>query len=144
MSHIEENNLTELQENWLATLQACNTSGKSMVAYARDNDLIVKDLYTWKEVLIAKGLLPQTHKPRFTKAVIQNSNRLSDECRIIFPNGVTVVISGNAGEINLTSLLSRDYTIYRTTFSSNYATSSLFQKEFAPSSSEFVILMIQF
>ena len=105
MSTIDENNLTELQADWLTTLQACKTSGKSMVAYARDNDLIVKDLYTWKKVLIAKGLLPQNHTPRFTKAVIENSNRLSDECRIILPNGVTVVLSGNAREMSLTNLL---------------------------------------
>ena len=106
MSDIQENNLTELQADWLATLQACKSSGKSMVAYARDNDLIVKDLYTWKKVLIAKGLLPQTHTPRFTKANIQHSTDLGHECRIILPNGVTVVIFGNAGEMSLTRLLS--------------------------------------
>jgi len=105
MSHIEENNLTERQAEWLAILKACQSSGKSMAAYARDNDLVVKDLYTWKTVLVTKGILSRTDSVGFVKAMIKKPVSHAGEYRVELPNGITVVMPGVADEAGLMNLL---------------------------------------
>ncbi len=105
MSNSEENNITELQAEWLAVLKSCESSGQSMVAYARDNDLIVKDLYTWKKVLVTKGILPRTQSAGFVKAAITKPMSQAGHCRIILPNGISVLIPEVADEAGLMDLL---------------------------------------
>lgn len=105
MSDIEENPVTELQAEWLSVLKACESSGQSMVAYAKANNLIVKDLYTWKKVLVTKGILPRTQSAGFAKAAIKIPTNHRSECRIILPNGVAVVMPHVSDEISLLVLL---------------------------------------
>jgi len=107
MSNIEENTLTERQAEWLAVLKACESSGKSMAAYARENDLVVKELYKWKTVLVTKGVLPQTQSTGFMKAKIKTPLSPAGNCRIILPNGVAVVMPEVADEASFLDLLRR-------------------------------------
>ena len=83
MSNIEENPITELQAEWLAVLKACESSGQSMAAYARANNLVVKDLYKWKQVLVTKGISPRTQSVRFVKATIKKKPNHENECRVV-------------------------------------------------------------
>ena len=105
MSDNEEINITELQAKWLAVLKACESSGQSMVAYARDNDLIVKDLYTWKKVLVSKGILPHPGARQFSKVIVEDPVTLAHECRIVFPNGISVIMAGVTDELALNKIL---------------------------------------
>jgi len=105
MSNNDENNITELQAEWLAVLKACEASGQSMVAYAKDNNLTVKDLYTWKKVLVTKGLLPRNESRGFVKAIVKMPVSHIGECRLILPNGIVVIIENVADEPSLMGLL---------------------------------------
>ena len=105
MSNIEENPITEQQAEWLAVLKACESSGQSMAAYARANNLVVKDLYKWKQVLVTKGILPRTQSVRFVKATIKKKPNHENECRVVLPNGVAVVMPHIFDETSLLTLL---------------------------------------
>jgi len=76
-----------------------------MVAYARDNNLTVKDLYTWKKVLVTKGLLPRTESRGFTKAIIKTPVSHVGGCRVLLPNGIAVVMPNIIDETGLQDLL---------------------------------------
>jgi len=94
MPKSNKNNLTKLQAKWLKIINACESSGKSIRAYADAKGLVVQDLYAWKKVLMSKGIL---RRPvRFDKAVLVESSTTPFECRVLLPNGVTVVMSGLA------------------------------------------------
>jgi len=98
--------LTKLQSKWLAIIKACEASGKSMRAYADAKGLVAQNLYAWKKVLIAKGLIPRESAGRFIKATIIKPVKNAHECQIILPNGVTVVVT-NFIEDQLGDLLSK-------------------------------------
>ncbi|VAW74733.1 High-affinity branched-chain amino acid transport system permease protein LivH (TC 3.A.1.4.1) [hydrothermal vent metagenome] len=93
MSHSTKPTLTKLQSKWLAIIKACEASGKSMRAYADAKGLVAQNLYAWKKVLVAKGLVPRDSAGRFVKAKIIGLAKSPHECRIILPNGVTVVVT---------------------------------------------------
>ncbi len=93
MSHSIKPTLTKLQSKWLTIIKACEASGKSMRAYADAKGLVAQNLYAWKKVLIAKGLIPRASAGRFVKAIIIEPVKNPHECRIILPNGVTVVVT---------------------------------------------------
>ena len=105
MPNSKENSLTELQAEWLAVLKACASSGQSMVAYAKANNLGVKDLYSWKKVLVTKGFLQGTRSSGFVKAAIKNPVTQEGNFTIVLPNGVSVVIPAVTDEVKLADLL---------------------------------------
>ncbi|VAW76074.1 High-affinity branched-chain amino acid transport system permease protein LivH (TC 3.A.1.4.1) [hydrothermal vent metagenome] len=70
MSHSVKPTLTKLQTKWLAIINACEASGKSMRAYADSKGLVAQNLYAWKKVLIAKGMVPRDSAGHFVKAKI--------------------------------------------------------------------------
>jgi len=96
--------LTNLQSKWLAIIKACEASGKSMRAYADAKGLVAQKLYAWKKILIAKGVVPRESAGLFVKATIIEPVKNPHECRIILPNGVTVVVT-NFSEDQLGDLL---------------------------------------
>jgi len=99
-----DQNLTESQSRWLKTLQACKASGKTMKAFAASEELDLNELYTWKKVLVKKGVLPRTQKPRFQKVKIVDTGPVP-ECRILLPNGVAVILPGGLDSMGMTQLL---------------------------------------
>ncbi|NOX08583.1 MAG: hypothetical protein GXP22_03690 [Gammaproteobacteria bacterium] len=74
-------NLTEQQSHWLTILKNCKASGQTMKAFVTSEGLDLQDLYTWKKMLVKKGVLPRTQKPRFQQVKIIDSVSVP-ECRI--------------------------------------------------------------
>lgn len=99
-----EQNLTQQQCDWLKKLKACKASGKSMKAFAVSEGLSIQDLYSWKKTLVKKGVLPRSRAPRFQQAQIIEV-ATGYECRILLPNGVTVMLSGDAQDMSLVNIL---------------------------------------
>ena len=48
-------------------LQACEASGKSVSAYASEQDLPVRVMYDAKKVLVKKGVSPRTQRNRIQR-----------------------------------------------------------------------------
>ncbi len=100
----KERGLTEHQRYWLERIQACGSSGKSVVAYAAEHGFPVRAMYDAKKVLVRKGVLPRTQRSRFqrvqTKAVTTGS-----EWHIQLPNGVAVDFSGTVDAGSLSTVL---------------------------------------
>jgi len=55
MAQQDTDNLTDKQRHWLQQLQACESSGVSVKAYAEQQGIKVKTLYYWKKTQIKKG-----------------------------------------------------------------------------------------
>lgn len=103
MADKPEQALTVQQSDWLEKLKACNASGKSMKAYAASEGLSIQDLYTWKKTLVKKGVLPRSRSPRFQQ--VQIVDTIGSECRILLPNGVTVILPVGAHDMSLENIL---------------------------------------
>ncbi len=103
MTNKPEHKLTIQQSEWLEKLKACDASGKSMKAFARSEGLNIQDLYSWKKTLVKKGVLPRSRTPRFQRVQIMDATGY--ECRILLPNGITVVLPGGAQDMNLANIL---------------------------------------
>lgn len=86
--------LTERQSDWLAKIKACEASGKSVKAFAESEGLRLQDLYSWKKTLVKKGVLPRTRPSGFQRAKIVETYSTEVDCRLVLPNGVTVILSG--------------------------------------------------
>ncbi len=104
MTDKPEQKLTVQQSDWLEKLKASEASGKSMKAFALSEGLDIKDLYAWKKILVNKGVLPRSRVPRFQQAKIIDVTA-GYEYRILLPNGVTVMLSGNTQDMNLATIL---------------------------------------
>lgn len=98
-----EHKLTARQSDWLEKLTACKTSGKSMKAFAASERLNLQDLYSWKKTLVKKGVLPRSRTPRFQQVEIMGTT--GSECRIMLPNGVTVILPVGEGNMSLLNIL---------------------------------------
>ena len=92
MSQAAETTLTSRQRYWLAHLQACAASGKTIAAYAMEQGLQAKTMYAGKKALVNKGVLPHTRSPRFQRAQVSEPVVNSD-WRIQLPNGVSVAFT---------------------------------------------------
>ena len=101
MTDTPEQKLTVQQSDWLEKLKACEASGTSMKAFAASEGLNLQDLYSWKKTLVKKGVLPRTRTPHFQQVQIMNTTGY--ECRILLPNGVTVMLAGH--DMNLANIL---------------------------------------
>ncbi len=85
--------LTEHQRYWLKHVQACEASGKSIAAYAQEQGLEVKAMYSGKKILVTKGALSRTRPPQFQRAHVVDA-AVSCQWRIQLPNGVSVSFTG--------------------------------------------------
>ena len=96
--------LTDNQRHWLAHLQACETSGKGIAAYAAEHGLDAKAMYTGKKTLVKKGVLQRTRRRRFSR--VQVKTAVTDNAwRIGLPNGVSVAFSGAVDARTLRTVL---------------------------------------
>jgi len=97
--------LTKRQEHWLGHLQACETAGMALTVYAKEKQINVKSLYSAKEALIKKGILPRAQRPsRFQRAKVIDISR-DFTFRIQLPNGVCVVAPGSVDSASLSMIL---------------------------------------
>jgi len=103
MTNTPEQKLTTQQSDWLEKLKACKASGKSMKAFAISEGLNLQDLYSWKKTLVKKGVLPKTQTPRFQQVQIMDAT--GSECRILLPNGVTVILPHGTHDMSLSNIL---------------------------------------
>ena len=103
MSDPSEKKLTERQSHWLKIIKTCEASGKTMKAFAASEGLDINDLYTWKKALVKKGVLPRSRRSRFQRAQIIKTPEY--QCRIVLPNGVTVIVSSGPEALNLRDIL---------------------------------------
>lgn len=100
----KEQSLTEHQRYWLEQIQACESQGSSITAYAAEHGFLVRAMYDAKKVLVRKGVLPRTQGVRFQRA--QTTAASSDsEWRIRLPNGVLVDFSGPVDAGTLSTVL---------------------------------------
>jgi len=95
--------LTAQQSDWLEKIIACNASGKSMKAFSLSEGLDLQDLYSWKKTLVKKGALPRTRPSRFQAVQIKDTTEY--ECRLLLPNGITVILPGGDNNISLVNIL---------------------------------------
>jgi hypothetical protein len=105
METTDKTQLTKRQEYWLSHLQACNSAGLTITAYAKDKQINVKSLYSAKESLIKKGILPRAQRPsRFQRAKVIDISR-DYTFRIQLPNGVCVTAPGSVDSVSLSMIL---------------------------------------
>jgi len=105
MDEVEGTRLTEHQRHWLEQIQACEASGKSVVAYASEQGYPVRAMYDAKKALVKKGILPRTHRARFQRVQTQ-AVTVGSEWRIQLPNGISVDFSGTVDAGSLSTVLS--------------------------------------
>ena len=100
----KEQALTEHQRHWLEQIQACESQGSSITAYAVEHGFPVRAMYDAKKVLVRKGVLPRTHRARFQR-VQPEVVTVGGEWRIQLPNGVSVDFSGTVDAGSLSTVL---------------------------------------
>ena len=110
MAQQDTQHLTDKQRHWLKQLQACQSSGNSIKAYAAQQGLDVKTLYHWKKTLVKKGVLPRSRKPRtptvtFQRAQVMDKNTANSQWNIRLPNGIQVGLTGTVNEAELALVL---------------------------------------
>lgn len=96
--------LTDRQRYWLAHIQACEASGKSIAAYSAKQGIAARAMYGGKKVLVKKGILPATQPTRFQRVQAMEAG-LSSQWRISLPNGVSVAFVGEVDGQALTTIL---------------------------------------
>jgi len=102
MSEVVEEKLTQRQRYWLEHVRACEAAGKTMRAYAVENEIDVQSLYGAKKRLVQQGVLSGSREHGFVRA------RLVDHaggCRVQFPNGISVTFSSSLDSTSLSKLL---------------------------------------
>jgi len=106
MLQTEETSLTERQQYWLKHLRACESAGQTTIAYARENDINVKTLYSARKALAEKGTLPRPQAIRFQKVQAPVGHTGTDsQYRIQLPNGVMVAFGGEFDASTLSLVL---------------------------------------
>ena len=89
MAEDKESTLTRRQRYWLTHLQACTAAGKTIAAYAKEQELQAKSMYAGKKVLVSKGVLPSTDSSPFQRVEVLDVP-VGSEWQIQLPNGVSV------------------------------------------------------
>ncbi len=106
MLQTEETSLTERQQYWLKHLRACESAGQTTIAYARENDINVKTLYSARKALAEKGTLPRPQALRFQKVKTAADQPCTNgQWRIQLPNGVMVAFGGEFDASTLSRVL---------------------------------------
>ena len=102
--------LTDKQQHWLKHIQACESSGISVKAYAAQHSINAKTLYYWKKTLVKKGVLPRSRKPRapavtFQRAQVIDTKSPDNQWNIRLPNGIQIGLTGVVNEVELALVL---------------------------------------
>lgn len=108
MTETAERALTAQQRHWLEHLRACESSGKTMRAYAAEAGISIGSLYGAKKRLVRDGLIDsgrQASPVKFTRTRIVAATAPIAEWRVGFPNGITVSFSGTVNGATLTTVL---------------------------------------
>lgn len=100
--------LTEIQQRWLAHLEAAQRSESSLRRYAEAHGLRAQALYDWKQRFKRKGVWPvESEGLTFKRAEVVDLTSAATvvtpepptpaglDCRICLPNGVVVEIGGS-------------------------------------------------
>ena len=105
---VEELTLSEAEQYWHDHIQACETSGKTISAYAAENNLKKWEFHNWKNRLIKKGLVFRSRrKYRFQKvSIAKGISEERENIKIHFPNGMVLEWNGVISEKQLISFLS--------------------------------------
>ena len=96
MRVIDEQKLTERQRYWLEHLRACEAAGKTMRGYASATGIDARSLYGAKKRLVKCGVLAAEKRSggvEFSRARVVDGAVHSSDCRVQFPNGITVTCS---------------------------------------------------
>ncbi len=96
--------LTERQQFWLEHLRTCEAEGKATVVYAREHGLSPSGMYSARQDLVNKGVLPAPGKPRFARARIA-TRQPEAQWQVQLPNGTVVSFSGSMHRDTLTTVL---------------------------------------
>ena len=102
MAEIVEEKLTQRQRYWLEHLRACEASGKTMRAYAVENEIDVDSFYGAKKRLVQQGVLAGSKEQGFVRAQLVDH---AGGCRVQFPNGIAVTFC-SLDVVSLSKLLS--------------------------------------
>ena len=104
MGEADGTRLTERQRHWLEQIQACEASGKSVIAYASEHGFAVRAMYDAKKALVRKGVLPRTRRARFQRVQTEVVT-VGGQWHIQLPNGVAVDFSGTVDGGSLSTVL---------------------------------------
>ena len=96
--------LTERQQFWLEHLQACEAEGKATIEYAREHGLSTSGMYSARQDLVHKGVLPPSGKPRFVRARVA-APEPETQWQVQLPNGAAVSFRGAVQHDTLTAVL---------------------------------------
>ncbi len=101
-----EAELTERQRYWLEHVKAAKDRGMTLVDYAAEQGLKLKDLYNWKSRLIKLGTLESSASIRDFMAVRMESEPLRRAgCCVHLSNGVKVEWTSPLSEQSLVRIL---------------------------------------
>lgn len=105
MANWTEESLSDRQRQWLEVIRVCEASGKTMKEYAESEGVSLQSLYAWKKTFVKKGILPRTRDSGFQRIEIVKNKPAAIECRLLLPNGITVVLTGDLAGSELTQVL---------------------------------------
>lgn len=94
--------LTAKQQQWLSHLEAADEQNLSLAAYAKQECLDLKRLYSWKSQLKQKGLFSAETDNSFIKAQVSTSVSLSHTTgiHVVLPNGIRLELPYNATSLS--------------------------------------------
>lgn len=96
--------LTERQQFWLEHLRTCEAEGKATVVYAREHGLSPSGMYSARQDLVHRGVLPAPGKPRFARARVAPPQPEA-QWQVQLPNGAVVSFNGDVHRDMLTTIL---------------------------------------
>lgn len=98
--------LTERQRYWLDHIKKAKDRSITLVDYAAEQGLKLKDVYNWKSRLIKMGILESSLPVRDFMAVRMEAESLRRAgCCVHFPNGVKVEWTSPLSERSLGQIL---------------------------------------
>ena len=99
---MSRNDLTRNQQEWLAHIEACTSSGGTLKGYAERCGLSLKTLYMAKSRLKGQGVLDgkaSSREVRFVRVSRAVEVYAPSGCRVQFPNGVSVEVAPTPGSL---------------------------------------------
>lgn len=104
---INQKSLTDKQRYWRDHVEHCEALGETMVAYAGEQSLDLKQFYNWKMRLAQLGVIPKVADPpvAFKRVSVRSIRACSLGCRIDFPNGTRIVVVSDCDPVWLTSII---------------------------------------
>jgi len=85
--------LTDKQRYWLTHVERCEATGGTMVAYASEQSLDLKQFYNWRMRLSRLRVLSQPSRSvGFKRVTVKPTPEFGTGCRIECPNGTRIEI----------------------------------------------------